>query len=273
MWSVNSLYNLYEALDLSGCPSIPLPAGNELLQKLESTDLDLDLLQDQLDVWSKAIWGLLNTRNGAAAQAFFYGGSLANTYWYTTIVWTNSRKRAEFLNKYRLDYLATQFELISGILPEYVGESIANSLRKWATADLQAEDQSSLKSRLEVQQKVWRDLLFEIRRPETFLRRKHYSRIRLYSFAAQLLLATGVFLLIFLMGRAVGSLIPSDPFKLFPSDETKDLSSFFAAVSGFIVVVGGIISQLSNWIKTTGEWVTNWLKRRIILNCTFRGWK
>jgi len=265
VWCVNQLHNLYQTLELSEHPQLPLLREKELIKKLESDGVDLDALQEELDAWSKTIWGLLNAKNGSSAQAFFYGGSLADTYWYTTMVWSDEKALSEFLNRYRLDYLATQCELISDDLPAYLADALANSLRRWSTVDLSAADRTKLKTRLEAQQNVWRDLLFERRRPESYLRDKHYRSIRVYSVSIQILFALFLLIIIYLAGREVGG--------LFPSGESKDLSGFVAALSSFVVVVSGLITQFSSWIKSTGTRAAERKKRQMILKNTFRDWR
>jgi len=263
IWCVNQLHALSPSLALDEIPLLPIPRGKELVKKLEGDEFNLDALQGELDLWSKNVWGSLNAKFGLAAQAFVLGGGLANTFWYTIIVWADEKALAEFLNYHRLDYLATQFDLVSDELPDYLAESIAHSLRKWSTVNLDSMDRSRLKERLEAQQKVWRDLLLDKRSPESYLREKHRRYIRASSMGAQILFAAALLLAIVLAGREVGG--------LFPSNASKDLASFFAALSGFIVVVGGLTTQFSNWIKSVGKAVAGWMKRRLILKNTFRG--
>jgi hypothetical protein len=126
-------------------------------------------------------------------------------------------------------------------------------------------DRSRLKERLEAQQNVWRDLLLEKRRPDSYLREKHHRSIRYTSLGVQILFAAVLLLVIFLAGREVGN--------LFPSDASKDIASFFAALSGFIVVIGGLTTQFSAWIKAIGKAVAEWMKRRLIFRNTFRDWR
>ena len=265
VWSVNQLHTLYQSIELVERPPLPFLREKEMIKKLESGGVDLDVLQGELDAWSKKIWGLLNAQYGSAAQAFFFGGSLANTYWYTTIVWSDEKVLKEFLNQYRLDYLATQLESISDDLPIYLADAIANSLRKWSSIDLQSVTRDKLKERLDAQQNVWRDLLLEKRRPESYLRSKDYKSIRGYSLGIQILFSLFLVIIIFLAGQKVGS--------LFPSGDTNDAATFFAALSSFIVVVGSLLAQFSSWIKSIGKAVTEWRKRQLIFSATFRNWK
>jgi hypothetical protein len=83
-----------------------------------------------LDDWSKQVWGLLNVDNGVMGRAFVYGGSLANTYWYTTMVWSEDKTVADFLNPYRLSAIATRFEIIAEALPPYLANVLEYSLRE-----------------------------------------------------------------------------------------------------------------------------------------------
>ena len=264
VWSANQLHTLYQSVEFVERPPLPFLREKELIKKLEGGGIDLDALQGELDTWSKNIWGLLNSQYGSAAQSFFFGGSLANTYWHTTIAWSDEKVLNEFLNPYRLDYLATQFESISDDLPIYLAGALANSLRRWSTIDLHSVDRDKLKERLESQQNVWRDLLLEKRRPESYLRSKDYKSIRVYSLGIQILFSLFLFLIIFLAGRKVGS--------LFPSGDTNDVATFFAALSGLIVVIGSLLSQFSSWIKAIGKAVTEWRKRQLIFSATFRNW-
>ena len=265
VWSMNQLHALYQSIELVERPPLPFLREKELIKKLEGGGVDLDVLQGELDVWSKNIWGLLNAQYGSAAQSFFFGGSLANTYWHTTIVWSDEKVLREFLNPYRLDYLATQLESISDDLPIYLADAIANSLRKWSSIELQSVTRDKLKERLDSQQNVWRDLLLEKRRPESYLRSKDYKSIRGYSLGIQILFSLFLILIIFLAGQKVGS--------LFPSDDTNDVASFFAALSSFIVVIGGLLTQFSSWTKAIGKAVAEWRKRQLIFNATFRNWE
>jgi hypothetical protein len=265
VWSANQLHALYQSIELPERPPLPLLREKELIKKLEGGGVDLDVLQGELDVWSKKVWGLLNAQYGQAAQSFFFGGSLANTYWHTTIAWSDEKVLQEFLNQYRLDYLATQIEFISDELPAYLAETLANTLRKWSAIDLRAVDRVKLKERLDVQQNVWRNLLLEKHTPESYLRSKHYQSIRIYSLSVQILFALFLLLVIFLAGQKVGS--------LFPSEDTNDVASFFAALSSFIVVIGGLLTQFSSWIKAIGKTVAEWRKRQLIFSATFRNWK
>jgi hypothetical protein len=265
VWCVNQLHTLYQSLEFDEKTPLPILREKELVKKLEGDGFDLDALQSELDLWSKNVWGSLNAKFGLAAQAFFFGGGLANTYWHTILVWSDDKALTEFLNHHRLDYLATQFDLISEELPEYLADALVHSLRKWSTLDLAAVDRARLKERLEAQQNVWRDLLLEKRKPESYLREKHRRRIRTISLGVQVLFAAVLLLVVFLAGREVGS--------LFPSDSSQDLASFFAALSGFIVVIGGLTTQFSAWIKTIGKTAAEWMKRRLIFRNTFRDWR
>lgn len=265
VWSVNQLHTLYQTIEIVERPPLPFLREKDLVKKLEGGGIDLDVLQGELDAWSKKVWGLLSAQYGSAAQSFFFGGSLANTYWYTTIVWPDDKVLKEYLNHYRLDYLATQFESISDELPVYLADAVANSLRKWSTFDFQSAARNKLKERLDAQQNVWRDLLLEKRRPESYLGGKDYWSIKVYSVGIQILFSLFLILIIFLAGQKVGS--------LFPSGDTNDAATFFAALSSFIVVIGSLLTQFSSWIKAIGNGVTEWKKRQLIFTATFRNWE
>lgn len=259
---VNLLHALCQSIGLDEIHPLPIPREKDLIKKLEGDGLDLDLLQGELETWSNHVRMALNSDLGPAAQAFFFGGGLANTFWHTILVWSDDKVLAEFLNFHRLDYLATQLELIAEELPENVADAIAHSLRKWSQVDIASADRTKLKKRLESQQEVWRDLLLEKKRPESYLREKHRRSIRVGAWGIQALFAIVVLLAIFGAGRQVGN--------LFPSDSSKDLPSFFAALSGFIVVIGGLFTQFSAWTKNIGIAIAEWMKKRIILRNTYR---
>lgn len=154
LWSINQLHyrvDQLNKLELELSPP-PLPLGAELEQTLE--EIDLDALHGKLDDWSKQIWGLLNVEDGVMGRAFVYGGSLANTYWYTTMVWPEDKIVKDFLNPYRLSTIATRFERIAEALPPYLANVLGYSLHKWSDVNLDLVDKDKLKSRLEAQQKV-----------------------------------------------------------------------------------------------------------------------
>jgi len=279
-WSVNQLHYRFENLGITDPPPPPLPlrGEQELQTELENGKLDLNSLHEELDKWGTRIWVLLNAENGVVGQAYHYGASLANTYWHTTMEWSDD-KILEYLNWERLDKTADRFEILADALPAYVGETLANSLHKWSRVNdkdglktqlesLKEEQKNKLKTQLkkqlEKQQEVWRDLLFEIRSAESYLKTKSRRIINIYSMAAQI--TVGVFLIasIYIAGREVGN--------LFPTDSKENLSNFFAAISSFIVVVGGLLTRFASWISVAGQKAGEWKKRQLILDYTYRDW-
>ena len=264
LWSINQLHDRVDELNKLELelPPPPLPLQADLERVLDNS-LEVDALHGKLDDWSKEVWGLLNVENGVMGQAFVYGGSLANTYWYTTMVWSEDKIVADFLNPYRLNTIATHFEIIAEALPPYLVNVLGYSLRKWSDVNLNLVDKDQLKSQLESQQKVWRDLLFGRRSAESYLRARHYRDINAYSNGVQIGLALILVALVVIVGFEVGSVL----------EGSDTLSERLAALSGFVVLVGGLVTRFFSWVRISGDFAREKLKLRFILTNTYRDWK
>jgi hypothetical protein len=265
LWSINQLHHRVTKLSLD-LPPAPLPPGQELEQQLDNDELDLDALHEELDEWSKQVWGLLNVEDGVMGRAFSYGGSLADTYWHAAMDWSDEKSVARLLSRYRLGYIATQSDRIAVALPPYIAPALQYSLRKWSDVNLDLVEKDRLESRLKAQQEVWRDLLFGRRSAESYLRVTDYRVIAFFSNGVRIGLILIIVIAVGVAGWGLGSIFPS-------GEDTGNLSGFFAAVSSFVVVMGGLVTRFSSWVRSSGDFVRERLKLRLILVRTYRDWQ
>ncbi len=99
-WSMNRLRYRVNKLSKKGFifPDLPLPFQETDFgqNSINKPKLDKEELYKELNNWSRKVWGILNVKNEYLGQAFCYGGSLANTYWYTTTLdWSKDIKDLE----------------------------------------------------------------------------------------------------------------------------------------------------------------------------------
>lgn len=285
--AVDQLRRTLAKLNLS-LPAPPLPPGNEL-NSLLMAELKLDSLQGQLDGWSTQVWLALSTEDEIVGRGFTYGGSLADTYWYTDVLGPDDF--ADLLRPQRLEYIAARFNSISGHLPAYVAHVLNYSLHKWRDRGqierLEAASRKKALKRLESQAKVWHDLLFGSRTADSYLLTRDRRLITIAAFGATFILVLAAMILIWLAvltlsstGRAVAASMVGLPQELGQAQATfvQDLlnwqmwSTLLATLSSVVVLVAGLVTRLSGWVIRFHHRVKAWLKRHLIYRRTYRSW-
>ena len=151
-------------------PAPPLPKDKEW-NRLLTGQANLDELQGKLDDWGTKVWMVLSTENELTGRVFTYGGSLADTYWQTTIL--EPAGAVELLRAQRLEYIAARLDNIANYLPLYTAQALHHTLYKWRIQKrierMGTAEKKEILKRLEAQAKVWRDLLFGSRSADSYL--------------------------------------------------------------------------------------------------------
>lgn len=265
-WSVAQLNHRVGRFKTIKLPPLPLARGHKL-ERLLVEEFDMDALYEKWDGWSKQVWGLLTIENGVMGQAFTAGGSLADTYWHTIMVWSDEKEVATLLSPGRLGRIAVRFEIIAQShqpFPTHFANVVGYSLHKWCDVSWKEVDKDKLKDRLEAQQEVWRDLLFGRRSAESYLTPEDYRRINSYSVGAQSGVAFILVALVFLTGWVIGGNILTE-YKANTLSATS-----LAAISSFLVGVGGLFVKSFSWIRLSGDLVREREKLRLILSRTYK---
>ena len=259
---------------------------------------------DFLESWSDWAWSELNSRHEILGRAFTYGGSVADTYWYM-----RRPDRRDFalrqeswhtlLRKERLREEAERIEEIREYFPDFVAPALKHSLAKWGIAEqlmqlaesiegsnrpeLPEEVEKEVYRSLEKQAKIWHELLFGIRRPQSYLRSSDRWQWRALHLVFFFLVAGGVLILtvhgLKLTSSWLGStFFPSlwnyvlalQPEGQRPSLQMKD---FFSLVPLLLAAVG-FLPLFGNWLFRSlralyvwqGKLILCWfIKRRTVI--------
>jgi hypothetical protein len=105
-------------------------------------------------------------------------------------------------------------------------------------------------------------MLFGRRSAESYLRAKNYRDITAYSNGVRIGLALILVALVAIVGFGVGSVL----------EGSDTLSERLAALSGFVVLVGGLVTRFFSWVRLSGDFAREKLKLRFILTNTYRDW-
>ena len=270
-------------------PDLPPPIPDDPAAWSEQAVKDLDALWGEFEGWSQEVWNTLQVKDPLAGRALTFGGGLADTYWHADGV--GARKLADLLRAPRLEHIAGRFDTIAEQLPEHSAEVIHHTLYRWRVADqLKGFDEDQNKrvlNRLEAQSKVWHDLLFGLQRAESYLT---IGDRRLISWGASgmttllVVLVSGiVWLAVLLLAGAGRSLLASTTgLSVQLPQSSGDLmaemlnwqnwSALLATLSSVVVILVGLISQLSGWMIAFHKRTYAWLKLRRIYNRTYRRW-
>jgi hypothetical protein len=266
-------------------PPSPLPAQTALAQLLAG-GVDLNACQGELDEWSRQVWTTLSVEDEITGRGFTYGGSLADTYWHTDVVGPDHF--AELLRPRRLEYLAARFDSIAGHLPQYVAQVLHFTLYKSRDEGqidkMDADGKQRALKLLESQAKVWHDLLFGSRSADSYLlasdRRWIFLGALGFTLAFALAVIIGVWLTALTMssaGRAVtAGMITDLPQEIAQTAFIGNLldwqkwSTLLATLSSMVVLLTGLITNVSGWIIAIYQRLKNWLKLQFIYHRTNR---
>jgi hypothetical protein len=267
-------------------PTHPLPKGEEW-ERLLTGQADLNELQSKLDDWGTKVWMVLSTENELTGRAFTYGGSLADTYWQTTIL--EPKGAAELLRSQRLEYIAARFDNIANYLPLYTAQVLHHTLYKWRIQkEIEQMNASEIKpylKRLESQTKVWRDLLFGSRSADSYLLTKDYRFIAMGAFGATLILGVIVavvswFSVLYLSsaGRNVAASMIGLPQEIAKAQsdfilnvlDWQKWSTLLATLSAIVALLTGLVMRLSGWGIGFHHLAKKWLKLQFIYYRTYR---
>lgn len=204
-------------------------------------------------------------------RGFVYGGSLANTYWLTSLAWNDDKTVEKRLRLHRLKAIAARFERIADALPPYLADVLGYSLDKWSKVNLESVDKARLKTRLEDQQKVWRDILFGRRDAESYLNFKNRAFIRTCAIFALVMVAMAFIVSVLVAASTVGGVMEKGHF--FDEGKTTNWASFFAAVSALILTISGLITRFFSWTVQSRDFVKKKLTQGMILKNTYRDWE
>ena len=246
-------------------PEVPPPLPEDLFQLLLEAKKDIAPLWERFEGWSSQIWNTLQVRDPLAGQAFTCGGDLADTYWHAQ--GAGADKLAEMLRSYRLGYITERLDDLSCHLPENAAQAIRHSLEHWSIGEqvkgMDGDRQKRILERLESQVKVWRDLLFGLRRAESYLKPRDQRQVAWQAVAATaglvLLVGLVVWLAVLLLaglGRNLVGLamsVPVDTAKIKSEMVTslvdwQNWSSLLATVSSALAVLTGVVKGLSGWL-------------------------
>ena len=284
--AVDQLQQTAAALVPDHQPTLPLTA-QEVERQLANSDLDT--LHADLDDWSKRVWMALTVEDELAGRAFSFGGSLADTYWYT-----DGRGPAELertLRSQRLEHVAARSDRLRDHLPPHVADVLQYTLLKWRIGEeaktLTDKEKERVLKRLMAQAKVWRDLLFGRRSAESLLTRKdrqRISRIALASTGALVLVAGILIWLAVLLLAGVGRslLAATSPWSEQIAEGSADMvaqlfdwqsvSALVATLSSVVVLVTGLVSRASGWILAFHGRIEGWLEQTLICRRAYRRW-
>ncbi len=264
----------------------PLPATDKLSQWLADS-LDLDTCQGELDDWGTQVWIALSTENELVGRGFTYGGSLADTYWYTDVLGPD--RFAELLKPRRLEYIAARFDSIANHLPPDTAQVLHYTLYKWRDqGQIDKLDPAGKKRALrllESQAKVWHDLLFGSRPTDSYLLATDHRLIVLGAIGSTLVFVLmamiGVWLTVLTMssaGRTVAAEMTGLSQEIgqaqsaFVADllEWQKWSTLLATLSSMVVLLAGLVTNLSGWVVWLYRRLRGWLKLQFIYRRTYR---
>jgi hypothetical protein len=246
-------------------PELPPPIPDDLSQLLLEAKADITPLWERFDGWSSQVWNTLQVSEPLAGQAFTCGGDLADTYWYAQ--GAGADKLAGMLRSFRLSYMAERVDDLADHLPIHVAQAIHHSLARWGIGErvngLDKEQQKRILDRLESQLKVWRDLLFGLRNPDSYLTPHDKRRITWGAVAATaglvVFVGVAVWLAVLLLAGLGRNLIgasmslPVDTSQI-SSDVLAYLSNWqnwsalLATLSSVLAVLTGVVKGLSGWL-------------------------
>jgi hypothetical protein len=268
-------------------PELPPPLPDDLPELLADAKTDLSPFWEGFDAWSSQVWHALQAQDPLAGQAFTCGGDLADTYWFAQ--GAGADKLAEMLRYFRLSYISERLEDLSSHLPEHTAQAIQHSLERWSIgAKVKGMDdgkQKRLLVRLESQLKVWRDLLFGLRQPGSYLTPPDQRRISTLSILATvglvIVIGLGVWLAVLLLAGLGRSLMGSamnlslDTSKITGDvmttlNDWQNWSSLMATLSSVVAVLTGVIKGFSGWLWTFHTKVLRLLTQRRIEQRTYR---
>lgn len=267
-------------------PLCPLPAQDKLAQFLAGGP-DLNACQGALDHWSQQVWTTLSTENELVGRGFTYGGSLADTYWHTDVL--GSDQFAQLLRPQRLEYIAARFDSIADHLPQHTAQVLHYTLYKHRDQGrIDKQDQNGKKHALkllESQAKVWHDLLFGSRSADSYLWATDQRWLILGSVGVTL-----VFVLAALLGVWLTALTMSSVGRTVTAEMTglsqeigqaqngfvgalldwQKWSTLLATLSSMVVLVSGLVGNLSGWVLAFYRRINGWLKLQFIYYRTYR---
>jgi hypothetical protein len=264
--AVDHLHALSEVMKV---PPPPFPRHDDLSAFLDSRPV-LAEFQQQLNHWGTEVWTTLMTRDELDSRAFTYGGSLADTYWHASL---KLEDLDNMLNERRLGYIVARLNSIASDLPQYVPELLEHTLKIWQIAPtvrmMDRAGRRKVLRRLESQAKVWHDLLFGGRTPESYISPAGLSRLGVGAIVstAVVLVLGGIFVwfsTFFLYQSGNVMLLnnltdllggPRIEFSFFQS------STILATVSALLVFLGGIFNRLSSWVG----WVYHAFEHRYVI--------
>lgn len=261
--------------DLPEIPASLVTRGDDL--KSWKKKLDLGELHRDFEIWSKAVWAILSVEDGELGQAFTFGGSLADTYWHSDL-----DASLHLVRPGRLFGISKRAAWLAESLPSYLGDILKYSLRYWAKTNQNASEKVSLPYN---QKKVWSDLIYGFRSPESYLPRKDQRKILwlnwLISFvvvsillvliwiAVVLLIANSDEFLEWFTSFAGGQGVIVDELSKFVAN-IQNWSSVLAALSSTVVFLIGFIKSFSGWTISLHKSVGDTLRRWWILKNTTR---
>ncbi|GIK36254.1 MAG: hypothetical protein BroJett011_00870 [Chloroflexota bacterium] len=275
-------------------PPCPLPAQDKLAQllagqpELNAGQPELNACQGALDDWSRQVWTTLSTEDEKVGRGFTYGGSLADTYWHADIL--EPDHLAELLRPQRLEYLAARFDSIAEYLPPDVAPVLHYTLHKFRDqgqlARLDAEGKRRAFNRLESQAKVWHDLLFGSRSADSYLLTPDRRWLTLGALGITLVLVLAAMLGVWSFaltmsnaGRVVTAQMTGLPQEIGPAQSAiigdvldwQKWSTLLATLSSIVVLLAGLVSNVSGWILAVYRRLKEWLKLQFITYRTYRG--
>jgi hypothetical protein len=268
-------------------PPCPLPAQENKLAQLLVSKPDLDACQGQLDDWSREVWISLSTEDEMIGRGFTYGGSLADTHWHSDVL--GSDGFGELLRPQRLEYLAARFDSIAAHLPQDTARVLHDTLYKFRDngqiAQLDAAGKRQALKRLESQAKIWHDLLFGSRSADSYLLAPDRRWISLgaagMTLAFVLAAMVGVWLIALTMssvGRTLTAEMAGLPQEINEAQfaflgnllDWQKWSTLLATLSSMVVLVSGLVSNLSGWIIWLYRRIKEWLRLQFIYRRTYR---
>lgn len=267
-------------------PPCPLPAQDKLAQLLAGHP-ELDACQGALDEWSRQVWTTLSTEDEKVGRGFTYGGSLADTYWYTDVLGPDGF--GELLRSQRLEYLAARFDSIANYLPPDTAPVLHYTLYKFRdqgqVVRLDSAGKQHLLKRLESQAKVWHDLLFGSRSADSYLLAPDHRWLALGALGITLVLVLAVIVGVWFFaltmssaGRTLTAEMTGLPREIGPAQSAfigemldwQKWSTLLATLSSIVVLLAGLISNVSGWILNIYRRLKGWLKLQFIYYRTYR---
>lgn len=276
--AVDHLHWLTSSLEL---PAPPFPQHEALIDLLNSKP-DLTEFQHALNHWSTEVWTTLMTHHEIVSRALTYGGSLADTYWHPSVKLEDLDR---MLSARRLDYIAARFHSIAEYLPDYLPDILFYSLQAYQIEpqlkEADTAERRRVLRRLESQAKVWHDLLFGGRTPESYLSKAHFSRLRAMAILGTAVMiglgATFIWFATFFMYQSGDIAVLNALAGLLGGGELRfdsfQNSALLATISALLVFFGSIFNRLSGWIGWLYTAFYRALVTRALQRATLRPWR